>query len=99
MKKYFKVALLSLIVMAVSFAASAQVYVKIRPTVPVIVRPAQPSRAHVWIGEEWEPRGSEYAYVGGHWDAPPHPGWIRVPGRWRHEGRGEFWVPGRWRRR
>ncbi len=100
MKKYLtRVAMLSLIIMAVSFAASAQIYVKVRPAVPVIVRPAPPSPAHVWVAEEWEPRGGQYVFVGGHWAAPPHRGWIWVPGHWMHEGRGEWWVKGHWRHR
>jgi hypothetical protein len=100
MKKYLsKLALLSVIALAVSFTASAQIYVKIRPSVPVIVRPAPPSPTHVWIDEEWEPRGGTYVYAGGHWASPPHPGWAWIPGHWKREGRGEWWVKGHWRRR
>jgi hypothetical protein len=95
-----RIALLSVIVLAFSFSGSAQIYVRVRPVAPVIVRSAAPSPAHVWIGEEWEPRGGSYAYIGGHWAAPPHPGWIWVPGHWKRYGRnGEGWVRGRWRRR
>jgi hypothetical protein len=38
-------------------SASAQIYVKIRPVAPVIVQTPQPSPAHVWIDEDWEPYG------------------------------------------
>ena len=99
MKKYLsKLALLSVIALAVSFTASAQIYVRVRPTVPVIVRPAPPSPAHVWIDEEWEPRGGSYVYAGGHWASPPHAGWAWIPGHWKRGGRGEWWVKGHWRR-
>ena len=93
-------AILFVIALAFAFQASAQVYVKIRPVAPVIVRTTAPSPAHVWIGEEWEPRGGKYVYVGGHWAAPPHPGWAWVPGHWKHhDRRGEVWIRGHWRRR
>jgi hypothetical protein len=95
-----KIAILSLIVLAVSFSASAQVYVKIRPVPPVIVRTAPPSPEHVWIDEEWEPREGKYVYVGGHWIAPPHRGYVWVPGHWNHHERhGEIWVRGHWKRK
>ena len=91
---------LVVILFSFSFSAAAQIYVKIRPSVPIIVRPAQPSRAHVWIGEEWEPHGGAYRYSGGHWEAPPHPGYVWRQGHWRRHGRrGEEWVRGGWRRR
>jgi hypothetical protein len=100
MKKHLlKIAVLAAIVLAGSFSASAQIYVTVRPPVPVVVRPVAPSPAHIWIDEEWEERGGRYAYVGGHWAAPPHPGWIWIPGHWKREPRGEWWVKGHWRRR
>ena len=84
----------------VSVSASAQIYVRVRPAVPVIVRPPQPSSAHVWINEEWEPNGGSYRYAGGHWAAPPHPGYYWRSGHWRrHHQDGEEWVRGGWRRR
>jgi hypothetical protein len=101
MKKHFsKIALLSVIIMAVSFSVSAQIYVTVRPHPPVVVRAVAPSPAHVWIDEDWEERGGQYAYVGGHWALPPHRGYIWFPGHWKAEGRrGERWVKGRWGRR
>jgi hypothetical protein len=101
MKKFLSSALiLSLVFMAVSFTASAQIYVTVRPPAPVIVRPAAPSPAHVWIGDEWEERGGKYVYVGGHWDAPPRRGQIWVAGFWKREGHhGERWIKGHWARR
>jgi hypothetical protein len=91
--------LLSLIVLAVSFTASSQVYVTVRPPIPHYVRPVAPSPSHIWIDEEWEERGGQYAFVGGHWALPPHPGWFWAPGHWRHTPRGEQWFRGHWRRR
>jgi hypothetical protein len=85
--------------LSLSYSATAQIYVNVRPVVPVVVRTTQPSPAHVWIGEEWEPNGREYRYAGGRWDSPPHPGYRYNQGYWRHHGRdGEEWVHGEWRR-
>ena len=99
-KNLSKIVLFTALIMAVSFSASAQIFVKIRPTHTVVVRTAPPSPAHVWIDEEWAPRGNTYVYTGGYWAVPPHPGYFWVPGRWvRHGYDGERWVPGRWRRR
>lgn len=99
MKKHLvKVAILSGIILALGFGASAQVYVTVRPTPPVIVRPVAPSPSHVWIGEEWEARNGVYVHTGGHWALPPHPGYIWIGGHWGHR-HGWYWVPGHWRRR
>ena len=95
-----RTACLFVLAFTIAFTASSQVYVKVRPVAPVIVRSAAPSPAHVWIGEEWEVRGGRYVYVGGHWAAPPHPGWVWVPGHWRHSAhRGDIWMRGHWRKR
>ncbi len=85
--------------LGVSAAASAQVYVKVRPVAPVIVETKRPSAAHVWIGEDWRVEGPSYVYIGGRWEAPPHPGAVWVPGHWVRKGHGEYWVPGHWSRR
>ena len=82
-----------------AFGASAQIYVKVRPEVPRFERPVAPSPRHIWVGEEWEPRGGAYVFVGGHWAEPPHPGWGWIPGHWKRGPRGDFWVAGHWRRR
>ena len=77
--------------------ASAQIYVKVRPAIPVVVKTPAPSPAHVWIDEEWEPNGTAYRYRGGYWQAPPHNGYVWVKGHWRrHHNDGEEWVPGHW---
>jgi len=97
-QQIFRLAAVLALFIGLSQAASAQIYVTVRPVAPVIVRPAAPSRAHVWIGEEWEGRNGAYAYVGGHWAAPPRPGLVWVPGHWRAtRRRGDVWVAGHWR--
>jgi hypothetical protein len=91
--------ILSFLMLTAVFSGQAQaVYVKIRPVVPVVVRPAAPSPNHIWIAEEWKPNGKEYIYAGGYWAVPPHPGWVWIPGHWRKHEYGEYWVAGHWRR-
>jgi hypothetical protein len=79
-------------------AQSVSIYVKVRPVVPVMVRPVPPSPKHIWIAEEWRPAGATYIYAGGYWAAPPKPGWIWIPGHWKRHEYGEYWVPGHWRK-
>jgi hypothetical protein len=85
--------------MGISLSAAAQIYVKIRPAPPVVVRTVAPSPRHVWVEEEWRPNGNGYVYAGGYWAEPPHPGWIWIRGHWKRHERGDYWVPGHWRRR
>ena len=95
-KKLLKLLFLGVVFFTVSFSAAAQIYVQIRPTFPVIVRPPQPSRVHVWVNEEWEPSGNAYRYSGGHWEAPAHPGYYRRPGFGQRCKHGQMWVQGNW---
>jgi hypothetical protein len=78
----------------------AGIYVGVRPARPrevVVVRPPRPSRAHVWVAEEWTPAGNSYAYHAGYWAVAPHPGAVWIAGHWRHEWhRGYVWIPGHW---
>ncbi len=97
-KQLIKLLTILVIFFTVSFSTSAQIYVTIRPPVPVIVRPPQPSQTYVWIDEEWEPSGRTYRYSGGHWVSPPHPGFIRQPGHWKKHKRGNTWVRGNWKK-
>ena len=95
-KKSSKLLFLFALIFAISFSASAQIYVTVRPPVPVIVRPPQPSPAYVWVNEEWEPDGTSYKYSGGHWVSPPQEGYYRRPGYWRRSNQGQVWVKGDW---
>lgn len=96
--KMIRLLLAVIVIFTVSFSASAQIYVKIRPTFRVVQRPQQPSPNHVWIDEDWQPRGRHYRYSGGHWERPPHRGYQRNPGHWQSTRRGNVWVQGTWRR-
>jgi hypothetical protein len=92
--------LFSVIFFGAYWSASAQVYIKVRPIVPVVVQTERPGPAHVWIGEEWNEDGhGGYRYGGGHWEAPPHPGDRWNQGHWNHDrDHGDNWVRGSWGR-
>jgi len=97
MKKVKTFLLLAIVALVCNaYTGSAQVFVTVRPPLPHYERVVAPSPRHIWIDEEWEPRGGAYVFVGGHWAMPPYEGAIWVPGRWRHGPRGEYWVRGRW---
>ena len=98
-KRLVKLLFLIIFIASGSFSASAQIYVKIRPTFPVVVQTPQPSKDHVWIDEEWEHGDGNYRYSGGHWAAPPHPGYRWNNGHWkRHHREGDEWIHGSWRK-
>ena len=100
MKKYNKFLTLTLAAFLVGvMSLSAQVIVKIRPVVPHYERSVAPSPKHVWVAEEWEARGREYVFVGGHWVLAPFERALWVPGHWqKHRRGGWFWKPGHFRR-
>ena len=88
------------VAMGFSYSAAAQqIYVKVHPVVPVVVRPAPPSPRHIWVAEEWKPNGrGGYVYAGGYWAAPPYAGAVWIPGHWKRGPYGDYWVAGHWRR-
>ena len=89
--------MLAVVLTCGAYTSMAQIYVKIRPNRPHYERVVAPSPRHVWIDEEWEPRGNDYVFVGGRWAEPPreHQRW--VPGHWRSTPRGDMWIAGHWR--
>ena len=98
MKNIKRVLLILVVALSCSaYNSNAQVYVSVRPPIPHYVRVEAPSPRHVWIDEEWEPRGGSYVFVGGHWAEPPHPGWRWSTGHWKEGPHGHMWVAGRWR--
>ena len=90
--------LLFAVICSFSFAANAQIIVKVRPAAPVIVRPLAPSPRHVWVDGDWAWRGNRYEYVNGYWAVPARQGIVWVPGHWKQTmRRGWVWKKGHWR--
>ncbi len=88
--------LLVAVFLTVSFSASAQIFVEIRPKAPVIVKPPQPGPGYMWVNEDWEPYGKTYRYTGGHWARSPYSGSYWRPGYWVGNKQGQKWVKGSW---
>ncbi len=98
MKYISKFIALVFISIALTFAADAQVIIRVRPVAPRVVRIASPSPRHIWIEEDWAYRNNAYAYTGGHWAEPPAGYSVWVPGHWKDTPRrGWVWRPGHWK--
>lgn len=98
-----KIALLSLLALALTFTAfhkanAQRFYVSVRPVEPVYVHPVQPSPRHVWVESEWVWTNGAYVNHPGYWALPPRHYHVWVRGHWEHERRGHYWVPGHWGR-
>ncbi|MFI5141798.1 MAG: hypothetical protein ACHQII_05535 [Bacteroidia bacterium] len=97
MKKNAVKLLFAALFFGASLTASAQIYVRVRPIIPVVVVTAQPSPEHVWVNEDWNEDNGAYVYGGGYWASPPHRGYHYREGHWdHHETRGDHWVRGDW---
>ncbi|WP_461449518.1 hypothetical protein [Mucilaginibacter sp.] len=99
MKKFAKVLLATAVIGLTGLTAKAQIIVRIHPARPAVVvaRPVAPGPGAVWVDEDWAPRNGTYAWHGGYWAVPPHPGAFYVRGHWRETRRGSIWIPGHWR--
>ena len=96
MKKLSKLILFSAVLFGAS-TASAQIYVTVRPAVPVVVMTDRPGPTHVWIDEEWVEEGGRYKYVGGYWVNPPTAGYKWKKGHWNHSKKhGNQWIRWSW---
>lgn len=81
-------------------SSDAQIVVRARlhrPGTVVVARPLRPSPRHVWVSEEWVPRGGTYVYREGYWAERPRPRAVWVSGRWHHRPGGYVWIAGHWR--
>ena len=70
------------------------------PAIPAAlpeVRPAAPSRSHVWIGGHHTRRGGRWVWVPGHYALPPRADVVWVPGHWVASLHGYVWISGAWR--
>jgi hypothetical protein len=95
MKKFILIAALSLVGALTSVQAQV---VRVRPAVPIIVRPACPARGHVWVNDswKWDHRKHNYVYVSGYWTKPHRKGSLWVDGHWRKSRAGWAYVRGHW---
>ena len=96
MKKVF--AGLALVLTCGVQSSMAQIVVRVRPERPHYERTVAPSPRHVWVDEEWTPRGDKYEFSGGRWAEPNRRGARWAPGHWRETPQGHSWHEGHWRR-
>ncbi|HTA62010.1 MAG TPA: hypothetical protein VK835_06120 [Bacteroidia bacterium] len=97
MKKKVVKLLFAALFFGASLSASAQIYVKIRPIVPVVVMTERPGPDHVWVNEDWNEDNGNYVYAGGYWNAPPRRGDRWNEGHWNHHPEhGDHWERGNW---
>ena len=77
--------------------ACSPAYVATQPTYVEVIRPPQPSVAHIWIGNEWvyNSRARNYSSRPGYWAVPPR-GRTYQQGQWNSNNRGHIWISGRW---
>lgn len=101
MKTIWKSLMVAAALTAAVNVSEAQIVVRARLGRPVhrvvVRRPPAPSPRHVWVEEDWAPRGRTYVWHGGYWAAPPRPHAVWVPGHWDRRRGGYVWVPGMWR--
>ena len=102
MKKIMKLSMLmmavSLLTLSNSQAQEIVVRTRMHRTGPVFVRPARPSRHHVWVTEEWTPGGRTYVHHAGYWAVAPHARAVWIGGHWRLRHHGYVWIAGHWNR-
>ena len=99
MKKHIRKSLMMLaVVLSFSFAATAQIVIKLRPPAPVVkIRPAIPAPGHVWVNGGYTWRSGKYIYSDGYWVKPPKGRHHWTDGKWKRKRGGWVWIPGRWR--
>lgn len=92
MKKYMLLSMIAGIVMFLQSCATG--YVGTRPNEIHVVRPANPSRTHIWIDRG--PRTRTYVLRPGYSGQAKHKR-TYVAGHWAFGPSGRYWVRGRWR--
>jgi len=100
MKSLIKTLLITFLFTGLTSLSNAQrFYVKVRPAVPVVVRPAHRPASAIWISGDYVWGGTNVGYVWhpGYYARPPRPRAVWVPGYWIRERRGYYWRPGYWR--
>jgi hypothetical protein len=95
MKKYVWYFVFAIILGSVASCTTTYV-VRERPAEVVYVRPAPPSREHIWITGDWFWEGGRYVWHEGHYERRRE-GYRWEEGHWINSRGGWKWSKGQWR--
>ncbi|HXZ31502.1 MAG TPA: hypothetical protein VEH30_04425 [Terriglobales bacterium] len=91
--------LLAVVLLAMSGAASAGVFISVNfgpPALPVYAQPLCPAEGYIWTPGYWAWGPYGYYWVPGTWVLAPQPGYLWTPGYWAYGGGLYYWHPGYW---
>jgi hypothetical protein len=97
----FAAVMLTLVVLSLPAASSAQIGVAITigpPALPVYEQPVCPGDGYLWTPGYWayDYDASDYYWVPGTWILAPEPGFLWTPGYWGWGGAAFIWHVGYW---
>ncbi|HXZ41353.1 MAG TPA: hypothetical protein VEG68_11495 [Terriglobales bacterium] len=91
--------LLAVVMLAMSAAASAGVFISVNfgpPALPVYEQPPCPAEGYMWTPGYWAYGPYGYYWVPGTWVLAPQPGYLWTPGYWAWGGGLYYWHAGYW---
>src|SRR5579884_409985 len=99
LNRFFTVTLLATVVLAMSAASFAGVFISVNfgpPALPVYEQPPCPAEGYIWTPGYWAYGPYGYYWVPGTWVLAPQPGYLWTPGYWAWDGGLYYWHPGYW---
>src|SRR3989441_4956028 len=95
----FARSLLLVLLLGVSSASSAAVYVSVElapPPLPIYEQPVVPAPGYIWVPGYWAWGPDGYYWVPGTWVLAPYIGALWTPGYWGWDNGFYLWYPGYW---
>jgi len=97
--RFVRCLVLALVVLAISAASFAGVFVSVNiapPVLPVYAQPPCPGDGYIWTPGYWAYGPDGYYWVPGTWVVAPQPGFLWTPGYWGWNGGVYLWHAGYW---
>jgi len=97
--RILRCAVLAAVLLAMSAAASAGVFISVNfgpPALPVYEQPPCPAEGYMWTPGYWAYGPYGYYWVPGTWVLAPQPGFLWTPGYWGWSGGLYYWHGGYW---
>lgn len=91
--------LIAVVMLAMSSAASAGVFISVNfgpPPLPIYVQPVCLAPGYIWTPGYWAYGPAGYFWVPGTWVLAPRPGFLWTPGYWGFAAGVYGWHPGYW---